>query len=96
MENLIDPIIILDEGEIIFQQFINDITRKLAVQIQQDEPDPAASLYSEKILGGYAVISEQHEGREESKIDLELLFNAVIENRDKINALFSQEVVHER
>jgi hypothetical protein len=42
------------------------------------------------VLGGYAVVRENTSG-EESRIELETLFNAVISNSDAINRLFPQE-----
>jgi len=65
--NLIDPIVILDEGNIIFDQSIDAISRKLAVNFQKDEPDSQAVLYSEKTLGGYVVI-EENGGQSESNL----------------------------
>ena len=94
MENLIDPIIILDEGKIIFHQYIHDVSKHLTVQIQHDVPDDEKVLFSEKVLGGYAVINENIEG-DESKLDLEILFNAVIGNRERIEKIFGKGVRHE-
>ncbi len=91
MENLIDPVIILDAGEIIFQHNLQEVAEHVTVQLQTAEPDPDTVLYSEKVLGGYAVMTPNKNGSE-SRIDLEILFNAVIRNRAKITALFSQEV----
>lgn len=88
--NLIDPIIILDEGNVIFNQSINDISRKLAVRLQKTEPGKDDVLYSEKTLGGYVVIDENR-GESESNLDIELLFNAVINNRQRMGELFTRE-----
>ena len=88
--NLIDPIVILDEGKIIFQQTIESIARKLMVKLQKEEPDQAAALYAEKTLGGYLVITK-NDGSAESNLDIELLFNAVIGNQERIRAIFEQE-----
>jgi ABC-2 type transport system ATP-binding protein len=98
LENIIDPIIILDEGEIIFNQSLQDITNRLSVSIHQQNPDELANdptiLYYEKTMGGYAVIKE-NQTREESQVDIELLFNAVIFNKQKIKEMFQMEVSHE-
>lgn len=88
--NLIDPIVILDEGNIIFDQSIDAISRKLAVNFQKDEPDSQAVLYSEKTLGGYVVI-EENGGQSESNLDIELLFNAVINNQTRLSDIFARE-----
>lgn len=88
--NLIDPIVILDDGNVIFNQSIDDISRKLAVRLQKTEPGKDDVLYSEKTLGGYVVIDENR-GESESNLDIELLFNAVINNRQRMGELFTRE-----
>jgi ABC-2 type transport system ATP-binding protein len=88
MENLIDPIVILDEGRIIFQLPLQEAARRIAVKIEQTEPSDAAVLYAEKTLGGYVVVRENTSG-EETSMDLEVLFNAVIAGRDKVQPLFA-------
>ena len=90
MENLIDPIIILDEGQIIFNQYIHNISKHLAINMEQELPGTGEVLYSADILGGHVVVKENTSG-EESRIELETLFNAVISNSDKINRLFVKE-----
>jgi ABC-2 type transport system ATP-binding protein len=89
MENLIDPIIILDEGSIIFQQPMHEVTRRLQVELEPVEPAPAEVLYSDKTLGGYLVVRENFSG-EETRLDLETLFNTVIGNRQRIRELFER------
>jgi ABC-2 type transport system ATP-binding protein len=89
MENLIDPIIILDDGQIIFNQYIADVSRLLNIQMAQDVPVTDEILYSAKVLGGHVLVKENTSG-EESRIDLETLFNAVTTNRERINELFSK------
>jgi ABC-2 type transport system ATP-binding protein len=90
MENLIDPIIILEEGRIIFNQYIHDVSKTLVMQIDHDLPGHEEVLYSAKVLGGYSIVTKNLSGKE-SRMDLETLFNAVTTNKDKINALFLKE-----
>lgn len=87
MENLIDPIIILDEGKVIFQQSLEEAARRLSVSIERDLPSDAGVIYSDKTLGGYVVVRENTSGAEQ-RIDLETLFNTVIANRDRVRAIF--------
>ncbi len=93
MENLIDPIIILDDGEIIFNAAMATVTEKLTVELLPEVSDQSNVLYCDKVLGGYAALSENLDGIE-SKIDLEILFNAVINNRERVAGIFSMEVQH--
>jgi len=87
MENLIDPIIMLDEGKIIFFQDYERISNKLVVSRQTELPDSGSAVYCESSLGGYTVVKE-NTSRKESWMSLELLFNAVIGNKEKINEIF--------
>ena len=88
MENLIDPIIILEDGKIIFHQNMEEISGKLLVALQQQEPAAGEVLYYDRVPGGFSVIKENKTG-EDSKIDLEILFNAVITNRINFNTMFN-------
>ena len=87
MENLIDPIIILDEGRIIFQQAMKDVGSRLRAGIESAEPVDDGVLYAEKTLGGWAVLRESP-GQEETNVDLEVLFNAVTAPGSRVRSLF--------
>ena len=89
MENLIDPIIILDEGRIIFQQPLQYAAQRMKASMEREEPTDGSVLYAEKTLGGYMVVRE-NAGGEETNLDLETLFNAVTTSRDKVQALFAR------
>jgi ABC-2 type transport system ATP-binding protein len=90
MENLIDPIIILDNGSIVFKQPLQQAAARLRTGIEREEPVDGSALYSEKTLGGYVVV-RRNEGTEETSIDLETLFNAVTTNREKVQAVFETD-----
>jgi len=87
MENLIDPIIILDEGKIIFFQDCERISSKLAITRQTEITDNSSLVYYESFLGGYNVVKE-NTNKEETRMNLEILFNAVVSNKEKINEIF--------
>jgi len=89
MENLIDPIIILDEGRVILQQPLSSVGTRLRAAVESAEPTDDGALYVEKTLGGWAVLRE-NTGGEESGVDLETLFNAVIAEGGRVRALFEQ------
>jgi ABC-2 type transport system ATP-binding protein len=90
MENLIDPIVILEEGRVIFNHTVEEVTQRLAMGVTQDEPE--GTLYSERALGGYAAVRERAGGAA-TRIDLELLFNAVTARPTEIARMFSKEAV---
>jgi ABC-2 type transport system ATP-binding protein len=78
VENLIDKIIILDNGKVIFQQTIAEISQKVCfVSGANDGVDGA--IYSEAIPGGYRMIIPK--GQTETEIDIELLFNAIVKGK---------------
>lgn len=87
LENLIDRITIIDEGKILFDETIEEITRKLSFRFAYDDAEVATAIYSESSLAGSVVVTPNTFG-EESKLDLELLYKAIITNSDKITKLF--------
>ncbi len=87
LENLIDRITIIDEGKILFDQTVDAISRKLSFRISFDSDEVKQSLYSESSLRGSAIIAANTEG-EESKLDLELLYKAIILNGAAIQSVF--------
>lgn len=88
IENLIDSVLILDEGKNIFYQSIEEIAKNLSFFYQQQEPNHKEYLHYEKQLGGYTIVDSNH-NTEDTHIDLEVLFNAVLTNKNKIQQLFS-------
>lgn len=88
VENLIDPIIIVEDGKIIFQHSLEAIGRGIHVRQYGGEPREAETLYAEKGLGGWFGLSAGAD-KEGAGIDLELLFNGVIKDADKINSLIA-------
>ncbi|MEQ9263390.1 MAG: ABC transporter ATP-binding protein [Owenweeksia sp.] len=89
MENLIDPIIILDEGEIIFFQDFEQITNRLAVSRQLEQSLAEDVIYAELSFGGYTVVKENTD-EQETHINLEMVFNAVVANKEKIHQIFNR------
>lgn len=87
MANLIDPIIILENGQIVFQQALETVTQKLFFEPQYVAMPPEDAIYSERIPGGYMVLKE-NTNEEESEVDVEVLFNAIVTNKQAIDALF--------
>lgn len=88
MANLIDPIIILEDGKILFQSSLEEITRKLYFEMVPSLSPPDNALYAERAPGGYLTVTENAEGFE-SDMDIEVLFNAIVTNRERINTIFN-------
>ncbi len=79
LEHLIDRITIIDEGKILFNETMESIARNLSFRFAYNQEDVAAAYYSESTFGGTAVVSANTDG-EESKVDLELLYKAIVTN----------------
>jgi ABC-2 type transport system ATP-binding protein len=88
LENLIDRVTIIDEGRILFDQSIDAISRKLSFQISFNPEEIRTAIYQESSLRGSAIITANMEG-DESKIDLELLYKAIVTNRAAIQSVFN-------
>ena len=85
LENIIDPIIILDKQDVLLNATIQEISRILFFDYSNEEAE--CPLYSEKTPGGSIQVSINHE-QEESKVNLEALFNTVHQNKELIKKLF--------
>jgi ABC-2 type transport system ATP-binding protein len=87
LENLIDRITVIDDGKILFDETVEDISKKLSFRFAINEAEVATALYSESSLAGNVIVTSNSE-EEESKIDLELLYKAIVTNSKKITKLF--------
>ena len=89
LHSLIDSVIILDNGEIVINETDERITKKLVFQITDNLPD-AEPLYKEETLRGILSVSENIHNLD-TKLDLELFFNAVIGNKSKVKEIFNNK-----
>ena len=86
VENLIDPIVILDHDEVLLDATFEEISKKLYFEYGAEKSDNA--LYSEIMPGGYInVLPNNFEM--ESKVNVEALFNAVRNNKKRIKEIFN-------
>jgi ABC-2 type transport system ATP-binding protein len=88
LENLIDRVMIIDEGSILFDQRMDVISRKLDFRLSFDPEETAGALYSESSLKGNAIITLNAEG-EDSRPDLEMLYKAIMLQGEQFNRLFT-------
>ncbi|MCE7040951.1 ATP-binding cassette domain-containing protein [Dyadobacter sp. CY312] len=87
LDNLIDGIIILEDSEILIQHSLDTVAERLHFGTLPSVEFDTRVLYSEPSLRGYKAVSENSH-REESRVDLEQLFNAVMENPARIKQIF--------
>ena len=96
LEHLIDPIVILEQGRIVFQHSVEEISAALAVRdaAAVGPPDDGEALYVEPGTGmggapsGRALVAAGSAARAETAVDIELLFNSVVADHRRVAAAF--------
>jgi ABC-2 type transport system ATP-binding protein len=89
LDNVLDNIIIIDGHKIIFNETSEKITQKLLFKISDKKETDKSIIYSEETSSGYSLVCENNTG-EASKLDIELLFNAITHSKDRIQELLNQ------
>ncbi len=87
LDNLIDRVIIVDEGQLILHASLPEIEEKLCFKTVSDTAGYTGILYAEESLKGVSIVVK-NERKEESKVNLEHLFNAVTENAAIAKSIF--------
>lgn len=86
LENIIDPIIILDRQDVLLNTSLEDITRRFYFDYGTTlHPD---ALYCEQVPGGFIQVYPNTTGAE-SKVNVEALFNAVHAHKAETKAMFN-------
>ena len=85
LENIIDPIVILDKMDVLLNAGLEEINSKLFFDYGTTlHPE---SLYTEQLPGGFIQVYPNLTG-EESKVNIEALFNTVHKHKDIAKQLF--------
>ncbi len=90
LENLIDVVIVLENGQIVFHRNTADIAQHLAFEPNLAGLPAGEILYAEDVPGRRAGIVRNTSGVE-TRVDLELLFNGIIHNHRTINEQFIKQ-----
>ncbi|WP_304197347.1 ATP-binding cassette domain-containing protein [Flavobacterium alvei] len=77
IETIIDKIVVLDEGKIVYNETVLDISQQWQFKTVASLSGLETPVYQEKCLGGHRIIIPVNSD-EETEIDIELLFNAII------------------
>ncbi len=80
--------LILDENEILLNESVDRIGRKLLFVESSSRDLTENAVYSQSSIHGNSLILENLDN-EESEINLETLFNAALYERDKIKGMFN-------
>lgn len=91
VEKLIEHVIILDNNTILLDAAASDICRNLYFTNGTNDVNLEKAIYASPSLQGYNALLH-NEGEEETILNLEILFNAVLESPDKIKALFNNKL----
>ena len=86
IEKLIEHVIILENNSILLDASAIDICRNLYFVNGASEIDPEKAIYVSQSFQGYNALM-QNEEKEETVMNLETLFNAVLKNPDRIKRL---------
>ncbi len=87
LHSLIDNVIIIKEGRIVFNHTIVEICDHLHFSLTPQEIDNKQVIYNERVPGGYLNISRAN-GQPSFEPDIEVLFNAIITESKVINEVF--------
>jgi ABC-2 type transport system ATP-binding protein len=90
LENLIDQVIIIDNGKLLLNEPIDVITEKLIFETVDEIPNQARVIYSERHLKGHSLVRENNTG-EDTRINLENLFNGVTSNPQIAKEIFNKQ-----
>ncbi len=87
LESLIDNIVIIEKGKIIFNYSVEKISQQIQFKSIKEDSSNDEILYSEEIFGGKAAIIKNKSKATETKIELEILFNGVLSNPSTFNEI---------
>ncbi|WP_299213960.1 ABC transporter ATP-binding protein [uncultured Aquimarina sp.] len=87
LHSLINHLMILDQSKIVFDESLFEVSEHLWFG-KPTEKDKHAIIYDEPSLGGKAVLPKLD--KDETDVDLELLFNAVLNESDRINQVLKK------
>jgi len=90
LDSLIDSLVIMDNHEIALNETIESITDKLLFRVQDSGKSNLPVIYSEDTLRGIYQVCE-NVNKEDSKLDIELLFNTVYTNKKRIQQVFNSK-----
>ena len=88
IEKLIEHVIIIEDSKILLDASAVDICNNLYFVNGASSVDTERALYVTQSFQGYNALMKNEE-KEETIMNLEILFNAVLENPEKMNTLFN-------
>ena len=83
VEALLDHILILSESDMLLNASVADICERYTFDYRTPQEMDDSVIYAEPTLQGNAVMSKRGKNDEETQLNLELLFNAVVQGKVK-------------
>lgn len=90
LENLIDQVIIVDNGQLLLHTSMEEINQRLCFETVREFPGNSKVLYAENDLKGMSIVRENLTG-DDSRINLEYLFNGVTANPNLTKEIFTTQ-----
>ena len=84
VESLLDHVLILQDSQLLLNASVTELCEKYTFGIRSNDTLTDEVLYCERTPQGNATLSLRQPEDEETSLNLELLFNAVISNQTKI------------
>ena len=85
ISEILDHVTIIDQSKVLLNAPITDVTRRLAFRPMREGDNPL--FVQSSVMGSLVVVPADPD--EETAVDLEMLFNATLQNPDAINQLFN-------
>lgn len=92
LDGLIDNIIILEDSTILLQHSIEEIGERLSFKSVSNAENIHKAIYTEQNIKGMMALMPNLT-YEHTKVDLELLFNAVIHKKEVLQQIFSTDLI---
>jgi len=89
LDDLINSIVIMDNHEIVLNETTENIAKKLIFKLADNSEIEENLIYSEDSLRGMCQVLENNTNQV-GRVDIELLFNAVLAQKNRIKNLFSE------
>jgi ABC-2 type transport system ATP-binding protein len=89
LDNLIDSVILVNEGDVLIQKPLQEISEKLVFKTQLEIEEELDVLYSEKALKGFSYVATNSQN-EDTKVNLEQLFEACTKSPERIKSIFNK------
>ena len=85
ISEILDHVTIIDQSRVLLNASIAEVTKRLAFRPMQEGDQPL--FVQPSVMGALVVVPAQPD--EETAVDLEMLFNATLQNPEAINQLFN-------